>query len=450
MEPQGAANQQREFHCIHCNGKILIPRDLPPTTGPCPHCGKTITSPPLEAFGGSPPVLTPAPPPAPAPVPAPAPEPGVIAAPPQAVEPAPAPVPVVHPAPPVIAEPQLRPVFPDHQPDPPAVSVPPRAAPRRSGILVPLMVLALLGGGAGAVWILLSKQLGNGVAKPPANPVVDAQVRETRFLNEGWKDEARRTLQAFLAADSCAAKAPYCIRGAERVAEMEQFYSDERIDDSDTPLSAFSIYDLPEADRKRGIFMMLYDQPRQFEMREFFGPLARVEVQMGLEEPDILLSAVGRRENFESDSIRVHALFKRTPDGLKLDWDTFVQTKYRTLRTFMDTPEAGASKVFRVLIREDVPERGRLVAGALTYLIVDPAHTEDSVRLNVPVDSDLGKALAILNWRGIKDAKLKIRTATLELEWTREELPQLALKRFICWEFLGLGGETPEPVSGQR
>src|SRR5690606_20546795 len=30
---------------IHCNGKILIPRNLPPTTGPCPHCKRTITSP---------------------------------------------------------------------------------------------------------------------------------------------------------------------------------------------------------------------------------------------------------------------------------------------------------------------------------------------------------------------------------------------------------------------
>ena len=36
---------QREFRCVHCNGKILIPRDLSPTTGPCPHCTGVITSP---------------------------------------------------------------------------------------------------------------------------------------------------------------------------------------------------------------------------------------------------------------------------------------------------------------------------------------------------------------------------------------------------------------------
>ena len=35
----------REFRCIHCNGTIAIPYDLPPTTAPCPHCNNPITSP---------------------------------------------------------------------------------------------------------------------------------------------------------------------------------------------------------------------------------------------------------------------------------------------------------------------------------------------------------------------------------------------------------------------
>ena len=40
---------RREFRCIHCDGKILIPVDLPPTTGPCPHCSGVITSPAPES-----------------------------------------------------------------------------------------------------------------------------------------------------------------------------------------------------------------------------------------------------------------------------------------------------------------------------------------------------------------------------------------------------------------
>ena len=61
---------QREFRCTHCDGKILIPLELPPTTGPCPHCGGVITSPayeppvaPVAAFQIPPaPVVTPPPP----------------------------------------------------------------------------------------------------------------------------------------------------------------------------------------------------------------------------------------------------------------------------------------------------------------------------------------------------------------------------------------------------
>ena len=37
--------RQKGVPLRHCNGRILIPRDLPPTTGPCPHCGGVITSP---------------------------------------------------------------------------------------------------------------------------------------------------------------------------------------------------------------------------------------------------------------------------------------------------------------------------------------------------------------------------------------------------------------------
>ena len=40
---------QREFRCNHCSGKILVPKDLPPMTGPCPHCSSTITSPGPES-----------------------------------------------------------------------------------------------------------------------------------------------------------------------------------------------------------------------------------------------------------------------------------------------------------------------------------------------------------------------------------------------------------------
>ena len=36
----------RAFSCDSCHGEIQIPYDLPPTTGPCPHCQAELTSPP--------------------------------------------------------------------------------------------------------------------------------------------------------------------------------------------------------------------------------------------------------------------------------------------------------------------------------------------------------------------------------------------------------------------
>ena len=76
------------------------------------------------------------------------------------------------------------------------------------------------------------------------------------------------------------------------------------------------------------------------------------------------------------------------------------------------------------------------------------ADRPDSVRIDVPIDSELGRSLSILNWRGVKNGRPKTRTATLELEWTRDPSPRLTISRFLCWEFLGIGGQavttTPE------
>jgi hypothetical protein len=119
----------------------------------------------------------------------------------------------------------------------------------------------------------------------------------------------------------------------------------------------------------------------------------------------------------------------------------FAQTKYRTLRNFIEIPSSGGKGVFRVFVVEDVPDQGKSVAGIRTYRIADPANTSDSTRINVKIDSEAGRALSIINWRGNKDGQPQTRTATLELEWVGTDSPQLTVSQFICWEFLGLGGQ---------
>ncbi|MEM9237383.1 MAG: hypothetical protein AAGB14_11440, partial [Verrucomicrobiota bacterium] len=308
--------------------------------------------------------------------------------------------------------------------------------------VVTIILLAVAGGAYLYVTAKLrEKDVESGIAHGKT-----AEMKEKEYLESGWEADARALLASFLAAETAAGKASHVIRGSELLGEMERFYGEDGIDDSDTPESAFSIYPLDMKDKKRGIFMLSYDKPPAYELGEFFTPLAPLDVKYGVREPDMLLAAVGRTNNFTAESLRVNAIFKRSEDGLKLDWETFIQTKHRTMRDFLELPEPGKKQVFRVIVSETVPETRNAPAGHRTYLIADPAHgSVDSTRVYVAGDSNIGRAFSILNWRGTKDGRVVAKTATLELEWSREATPRLSVSRFLCWEFLGVGGEAIEP-----
>jgi hypothetical protein len=303
--------------------------------------------------------------------------------------------------------------------------------------------------GAGVAVVFVAKEMGTRVP-PPENTAVkpqDSAVREANYIRIGWQKEAYQVLRDYLAATTSDGKLPFILQGDQLATQLDDFYGGGVINDSDTPAEAFSIYELSEEDRKRGLFMMIYDQPPQFDMKEFFRPLASLEVQYGVDEADLLLSTLARVGNFAMEPLRVHAFFKRTPGGLKLDWEIFAQTKYRTFQNFVELPEAGHSGVFRVFIVEDVPEKGRLESGTRTYRMADPANITDTVRVNVKLDSELGRTLSIINWRGTKESKPITRTATVELKWGGEaDDPELEISRFLCWEFLNLGGQ-PSPAT---
>ncbi len=390
---------KREFHCVHCNGRILIPWDLPPTTGPCPLCGGVITSPP----------------------------------PPVTVVPAPA-SPVAGPTKVLVDTSRARPL------EPAAVET---AAERgRSGLLPVLLVLLGLIWCGGLAVYFMTREMGREVPAPAAGQAAgELSAREASYIRIGWQKDAYQVLGSFIAGTSAQDKLPHIIDGEALAEKVDDFYGGGVINDSDTPAEAFSVYELSEEDRRRGIFMMTYDRPPQFSMREFFRPLAPLEVQYGIDEADVLLSTVARAGNFAMEPLRVHAFFKRAPQGLKLDWEVFAQTKYRTFQNFVELPEVGHSGAFRVFIVEDVPHKSRGGPGTRTYRMADPANTGDTARVVVKVDSDVGRELAVINWRGAQDARPITRTATVELRWGGEDdAPVLEMSRFICWEFLGLGG----------
>ena len=481
-------SDKRDFHCNHCGGRILIPRELPPTTGPCPHCAGIITSPPLEAPPTETiPPATPAPPvPAPpavampataipaapvpaapsaSPVPSPPPQPLADPLPPRATPP---PHPDVAAAPPVptpsakeTAVPAAKPL-PSDKPSttPPKGGKPNPAAPKTPApkrrhaakILVPLFLVLFLVAAIGGGLYFIKQEMDKRTAPPPSAPIgMDPAAKEANYLRIGWKKEAHQVLRDYLAATTSHDKLPYILNADTLATKVEDFYGGSVIDDSDTPAEAFSVYELSEEDHKRGLFMMVYDQPPQFDLKEFFRPLASLEVQYGIDEADILLSTLARVGNFAMEPVRAHAFFKRTPEGLKLDWEIFSQTKYRTFENFAELPEIGLTGVFRVFIVEDVPDKGHLEPGTRTYRMADPANTTDTARVNVKVDSETGRSLSIINWRGTKESKPITRTATVELSWTGEPAaPELVISRFICWEFLGLGGkEAPAAPASQ-
>ncbi len=446
------SNEQREFRCVHCTGKILIPRSLPPTTGPCPHCSGVITSPALETAAPISAFQVPVAPVAAAPVETTAPVVAPVVRPPaspvetvvpQIPEPAPPREERAHP----VEIPQKSPNSPVNHPKAKSAKA---VKPQRSGLIPVMLILLLLAMGAGAAFYFVSNDLGRKIDPPVAHVTsVDPAIGEANYIRIGWQKEAYQVLRNYIAAKTSQEKLPYVLNAKNLTARIEDFYGGGVILDSDTPADAFSIYELSEEDRKRGLFMMVYDQPPQFDMKEFFRPLASLEVQYRVEEADLLLSTLARAENFAMDPLRVHAFFKRTPEGLKLDWEIFAQTKYRTFQNLVELPEVGQSGVFRVFIVEDVPDKGRAVSGTRTYRLSDPANIGDIARVNVKVDSEMGRALSIINWRGTKENRPITRTATVELRWTGENAaPELEISRFLCWEFLGLGGqETPATAS---
>ena len=321
-----------------------------------------------------------------------------------------------------------------------------------SGLIPALLVVLALILAGGGVWYFAAQELGKNITPPVVQSHLgDPAVAEANYIRVGWQKDAGKLLKDYMAATTAAEKVPFVLNGEQLAPKIEDFFGGGVINDTDTPAEGFSVYDLTEEDRKRGLFMMIYDLPPQFDMKEFFRPLASLEVQYGINEADLLLSTLARVGNFALEPMRVHAFFKRTGEGLKLDWEIFAQTKYRTFQNFVELPEVGQTGTFRVFIVEDVPEKGRAVVGARTYRMVDPANTTDIARVNVKVDSEIGRILSLINWRDTKENHPITKTATVELKWIGEpNAPELSINRFICWEFLGLGGQEKSATVTQK
>jgi hypothetical protein len=295
-----------------------------------------------------------------------------------------------------------------------AVAVEPQAKPksRKRLLMVAAVVpVVLAAGGIGFLSYQDSVEpLDLGLPKPTA--AQERKAREKRapeetFISRGWKDAAMATLGGFLAAPTVEGKIPLVVPESTIAERMDTFYLETGVAEEAVPVDGFRAVELTEKDRRRGIFLMVFNQP----------------------------AAEGDQP---ADPVRVLAFFKRADDKLLLDWDTFIQTRHKMFKRFVDARELGELATFRVMIGP-VKEDGAATAGVQKVAVWDPAYPEIRAVVEVASDSVLGKELAM---QPLSDAG---RSATLELGWDDEKAPHLRVSEFICWEFAGLGSQPIGP-----
>lgn len=402
--------QKRSFPCIHCRKAIHIPVALPATKAPCPHCGVEVTSPSipehyLEQAAQAPTTAT-----------------KVTQRVTTTQEPAAERAPF-----PRSEEIQAK-----------------RLSKLRRMPLIALTVAAVAFVPAILVALFYPDRLGSSVVEIPSKSErTAAAVRKAKAYRErGWQADAIRVLTNFQNAKTIAERAQFTLRGEAVIPAMEKLYQEYPLDANDTPVAGFTPVSLPEVDTSRGIFLMNYSRPEQYDMRQFFRPLAPLRVEYGLEPRDFALESESSVTNFVSEPVRVMAYFRQTELGkLRLDWSLYSQTKYRLFRSFLENAQAGVSSVFRVFVQEDVGRGDAALIGSSVYRISDPAFSEDHIKVRIKDESPLGRALSTLRKESNDQQEAPTRGATVELEWGSGPKPQLRLKNFLCWEFLNLGGE---------
>ena len=415
------------FSCKYCQKNIQIPYGLSVITAPCPYCGKEVTSPDFDKVEAS--------------VPKPS-ETNEVELQQPSTEPAVnAPVLLTSAAASIKKTSDL--------PDPNKEAeeklgedeeVSEKSKEARLIWIVLLLLLLIIGGLA--IWLTNSGKNQAAVAEVPADEDTGRAAEELKkeWRAGGWKQDASNVLIGFMSAKSAEEKMKYAIPNDGVQEDLQQFYP-AGSDDSDTPAEFFAHRSGSEQDHERGIFRMQYRQPGQIEMRDYFAPIGSLDKIMGMKEATLIDMAYAINKSNVSVPISIMAFFKDTEAGLKLDASIFMQGKFRTFRSFINYPKPGDKKIFRVTISESIDHELRDNKQYRTYRIEDFAYPEEHVNVSVKVDSEVGKILSVLNWRGM-NRDYQARTATIELGWSKAKPVSLQVERLICWEFLGVGGEV--------
>ncbi|MEJ6634427.1 MAG: hypothetical protein QNL77_01815 [Akkermansiaceae bacterium] len=385
---------QRQFQCGNCQGVITIPANLPPTTAPCPICGTPTTSPgPVDMQAPQQPVPSRAPDP--------------------------------------IAEaPGLQPIEDEK---------------RGAGLLWAVAGLGFVGLLAGG-FLLMSKFRVDPAPAPNTGNLEptgsSTPLPPVATIDPISYKEAREVLDGFLQAETAEERVKYIIGGDSRIEELRAFYSSEEDVDEALDLENFTAFPMAEVDYERGIFLLDYHRPMQFNFTEFFRPIATLEVSLKVEKPSLSVRSGALVDNFKMDAKRARAFFKKIAGTYKLDWDTMVQTQFRLFRDFTDFSAPGRTGVFRVYLIEDVTTTVQENPDLRIYRVVDAAHSdEDQITVEVSKSSTVGQLLTPFHWTDQPGKMVRVTTATVRLRWTSEPDPRIVIDEILCWEYLDVGGD---------
>lgn len=252
-----------------------------------------------------------------------------------------------------------------------------------------------------------------------AAPALEADAMdEEKYLEHGWKAEASQVLEAFLTSEYTGQRGQWVLEPGRVANILEAIETLESPPWSELSAQDFNHVDLSLNDRRKGMFLMLRKS--------------------------------GGDEDKPTEE-RSYAFFKRTEDGLKLDLELFLQTTGKSFQTFTAEPRPGTTRVFRVFITEDPGSNPSETDASRGYIIAGLANFDSAIRIPLTRTSPVGRILEAANFRSDDGERQIMRNATVELRWTDQPNDsKLELSRFLCWEFLGLGGKPmDEPVTLQ-
>lgn len=395
---------QRSFSCHNCQGTIYIPYHLPPTSAPCPHCGTTVTSPAIDSS----PVVLPA-----------------------AKSAKPLQDSATEEKPEKIKIPVLLAI-----PEPETEAA---AKPSSTPWIVSVFLLLLIAAAA----LLFYRELVQPYQKN-STPIAPAATKPAHVSSFQWQPQARELLRQFFAATTPEAKARCVIGGLATVDRLQQIWGHQLLQDSALDPNDFAAIVADPGAGQQTVFLMIYERPAQYDIQKFLRPLVSMEVMQGLETLDPLTQSLTAPENFETPPLRVQAYFKLVDGKLLLDYDTYWQTRHRTLQRFVDSAPPGAQETFRLILSQDVPLASEQQDQVHIYRITDPIHTTDSYRVFASTNQAFAPQLAVLHWHKIPNASIQHRPVTVTL--TKRENQRIELSHLVCWEFEGLeASQAPAP-----